>query len=146
MRPVLTMFEQMGSEPFSQAVGQMAPYFASIDPEVTELKEGYCCALLKNQPKVHNHLATVHAIAMCNAAELVAGLTTDASISEDAQWIPQAMSVKYLAKAKTDLTVICDAKDVDFSQAGEILVPVSAVDTDGKECFSAQITMNVKNP
>ncbi|MEM7803028.1 MAG: hotdog fold domain-containing protein [Chloroflexota bacterium] len=141
----LQLFNAMGAEAFSKAVGQMAPYFSTIDPELVELKPGYCEMTLRNQKKVHNHLGTIHAIAMCNAAELVGGLTTDVSIPEGARWIPQGMSVKYVAKAKTDLKVVCDGSEIDFSQPGEIVVPVAAVDSEGTTCFTAEITMNVKH-
>ncbi|ARU57399.1 phenylacetic acid degradation-like protein [Oleiphilus messinensis] len=145
MSQFLAMFQQMGGDAFSQGIGQVAPYFSTIDPAITDFKPGYCELTLKNQKKVHNHLGTIHAIAMCNAAELVAGMTTDASIPKGARWIPQGMTVQYLAKAKTDLKVVCDAENVDFSQAGEVIVPVAAYDTDGNKCFSADITMNVKH-
>ncbi len=145
MSQFLAMFNQMGSEAFSQGVGQIAPYFSTIDPIVTELKPGYCEVELKNQKKVHNHLGTIHAIAMCNAAELVAGMTTDVSIPTGARWIPQGMTVAYLAKAKTDLNVICDASEIDFSQPGQVIVPVAAFDTAGTKCFTADINMNVKH-
>lgn len=145
MSQFLTMYQQMGNDVFSKGIGQVAPYFATIDPNIVDFREGYCELRLDNQKKVHNHLGTVHAIAMCNAAELVAGMTTDASIPQGARWIPQGMTVKYLAKAKTDLKVICDAQCIDFSQAGEITVPVEAIDDDGVTCFTAQITMNVKH-
>jgi len=145
MSQFLSMFNQMGSEKFSDGIGQLAPYFATIDPEITEFKSGFCKLILRNQKKIHNHLGTIHAIAMCNAAELVAGMTTDASIPVGARWIPQGMAVKYLAKAKTDLEVTCDGADVDFSKPGEITVPVAAYDTEGNKCFTADITMNVKH-
>ncbi len=144
MSQFLTMFQQMGTEAFSKGIGQVAPYFATIDPEITEYRPGYCELILRNQKKVHNHIGTIHAIAMCNAAELVAGMTTDASIPDGARWIPQGMTVQYLAKAKTDLRVVCDAGGVDFSQPGAIVVPVAAFDADGSKCFTADITMNVK--
>lgn len=144
MSQFLTMFQQMGAEAFSKGIGQVAPYFATIDPEITEYRPGYCELILRNQKKVHNHIGTIHAIAMCNAAELVAGMTTDASIPDGARWIPQGMTVQYLAKAKTDLRVVCDAGGVDFSQPGAIVVPVAAFDADGSKCFTADITMNVK--
>jgi hypothetical protein len=54
------------------------------------------------------------------------------------------MTVAYLAKAKTDLRVVCDAADVDFSRLGEVTVPVAAIDEEGTKCFTAKITMNVK--
>ena len=82
----------------------------------------------KNQKKVHNHIGTVHAIAMCNAAELAGGMATDVSIPSGARWIPQGMTVEYLAKAKTDLRVVCDVEEVDFSQPGKIIVSVAAFD------------------
>lgn len=144
MSQFLELYQQLGSEAFSESIGAVAPYFASIDPLVVELKPHYCEVALKNQSKVHNHLGTVHAIAMCNAAELAGGMTTDVSIPKGSRWIPQGMSVQYLAKAKTDLKVVCDAADIDFSEPGEITVPVAAFDTDNTKVFAAQITMNVK--
>lgn len=145
MSQFLSMFNQMGPEMFSQGIAQVAPYFSTIDPEVVTLKPGYCEVHLKNQKKVHNHLGTVHAIAMCNAAELAGGMTTDVSIPSGARWIPQGMSVEYLAKAKTDLKVVCDGAGIDFSQAGQVIVPVAAYDTEGTKCFTANINMNVKH-
>lgn len=145
MSQFLAMFDQMGPEMFSKGISQVAPYFSTIDPEVIDLKPGYCEVNLKNQKKVHNHIGTVHAIAMCNAAELAGGMTTDVSIPTGARWIPQGMTVEYIAKAKTDLKVICDGKEVDFSQEGKIIVPVAAYDTEGTKVFTADITMNVKH-
>jgi uncharacterized protein DUF4442 len=55
------------------------------------------------------------------------------------------MSVKYLAKAKTDLRVVAEGEGIDFSQSGEIIVSVGAYDSEGTQCFTADITMNVKH-
>lgn len=144
MSQFLDMFNNVGAEQFSKLVSTVAPYFSTIDPEFVELKPGYAEVLLRNQKKVHNHIGTIHAIAMCNAAELVAGTMTDVSIPKGGRWIPQAMSVQYLNKAKTDLKVVADGEGIDFSQGGEIVVPVAAYDDAGTKCFSADITMNVK--
>lgn len=145
MSQFLAMYNQMGAEQFARGVSQVAPYFATIDPEFVDLRPGYAEVILRNQTKVHNHLGTVHAIAMCNAAELVAGLTTDVSIPAGARWIPQGMEVKYLAKAKTDLRVKIEDQAVDYSQPGEVVVPVAAYDSDDTKCFTAAITMNIKH-
>lgn len=144
MSQFLDMFNNVGAEQFSKLVSTVAPYFSTIDPEFVELKPGYAEVLLRNQKKVHNHIGTIHAIAMCNAAELVAGTMTDVSIPKGGRWIPQAMSVQYLNKAKTDLKVVAEGEGIDFSQGGEIVVPVAAYDDGGTKCFSADITMNVK--
>lgn len=89
-------------------------------------------------------MGTVHAIAMCNVAELVAGLMTDASIPSDGKWIPQAMSVKYLAKAKTNLRAVANGQEIDWDTAGEKTVSVEVFDEDDQLVFTAKITMNVK--
>jgi len=142
-------FEQihkaMGAEAFTQQVVTAAPYFSSIDPILTKLEYGYAEVSFKNDKKVHNHIGTIHAIAMCNAAELAAGMATTVSIPEKARWIAKGMTVAYLAKAKTDLKVATEASDVDFSVAGDIIVPVAAYDDSGTKVFTANITMNVKH-
>lgn len=144
MSQYLPMFESMGPEGFSKAIEHVAPYFSTIDPLVRELRHGYCEVLMKNQKKIHNHLGCIHAIAMCNAAELVGGMATEVSTPEGTRWIPEGMSVQYLVKAKTDLVIKCEAEDVDFTQEGKIEVPVAAYNDEGVKCFTAQITMNVK--
>ncbi|MBN8241338.1 DUF4442 domain-containing protein [Marinobacter hydrocarbonoclasticus] len=125
-------------------VCQQAPYFSTIEPTLTDLKPGYAEAKVPFRKEISNHLGTVHAIAMCNAAELVAGLMTDASIPGNGKWIPQAMTVNYLAKAKTDLRAIAEGDGIDWETAGEKVVPVSVIDEDGQTVFTVRITMNVK--
>lgn len=85
---------------FTRIVCFKAPYFASISPLVTRLEPGRCDAELQQRRRVQNHIGTVHAIALCNLAELCAGLVTDVSIPADMRWIPQDMTVRYLRKAK----------------------------------------------
>ncbi len=62
-----------GSWLFSRAVCFKAPYFASIAPRITRLEHGRCEGTLADRRSVRNHIGTVHAIAMCNLAELTAG-------------------------------------------------------------------------
>lgn len=145
MSQYLKMFEQVGPENFSQMIGTVAPYFSTIDPKIVDLKPGFAELVLHNQKKVHNHIGTVHAIAMCNGAELLAGMVTDVTIPEGAKWLPIGMTVRYLAKAKTDLKMVTEAEGVDFSQPGDIVVPVAAYDADNTQVFTAEITMNVKH-
>lgn len=141
----LALYQQLGPENFSSAIGNVAPYFASVEPQFVELRKGFAEVRIRNQRKVHNHIGTVHAIALCNGAELVAGTCTDVSIPQGARWLPIGMTVQYLAKAKTDIRVVTEADGVDWSRPGNIEVPVSAYDTDGTKVLGAVITMNVKH-
>lgn len=144
MNPVLSMFQSAGPEAFSKMTCQTAPYFSTINPLISDLGPNQCTVLLPFAKEVTNHLGTVHAIAMCNAAELAAGMMTNVSIPQGARWIPKGMTVEYLAKAKTDLTAVARGEGIDWSTEGDKIVPVGVTDTDGKTVFTAQITMNVK--
>jgi acyl-coenzyme A thioesterase PaaI-like protein len=134
----------MGTYLFSKAVCFIAPYFSSIKPHIQTLKTNECSVYIKKRRSVQNHIGTVHAIAMCNMAELAGGLMTDVSIPKDARWIPAGMTVQYIKKAKTHLTAIADGSQIDWSVAGSKEVPVSVKDIHGEEVFSALISMNVK--
>lgn len=144
MNQTLGMYQMMGNEAFSKAVTEFAPYFSTIEPTFTELRAGYAEVTFPNRRAVHNHLGTVHAIALCNAAELAAGTMTTVSIPDGRQWIPVGMTVQYLAKAKTDVRVVADGANVPWEQTGNVEVPVDAYDAEGKRVFTARITMNLK--
>lgn len=144
MNQTLGMYVKMGNEAFSKAVTNFAPYFSTIDPTFVDLRPGYAEVKFANRREVHNHIGTVHAIALCNAAELAAGTMTTVSIADGRQWIPVGMTVQYLAKAKTDMRVVADGSQVNWDHTGDVQVPVDAFDTEGKRVFTATITMNLK--
>ena len=54
------------------------------------------------------------------------------------------MSVKYLKKAKTNLTAIADGRDINWDKEGDKVVPVQIKDINDEIVFTAQINMNVK--
>jgi len=91
---------------------------------------------------VHNHIGTVHAIAMCNAAELAGGLATDVTIAPDQRWIPKGMSVRYLKKARGTLTATArvEAPPAD-APAQEAHALVEVRDAANEVVFDADITM-----
>ncbi|KGV04408.1 hypothetical protein X888_4193 [Burkholderia pseudomallei MSHR4377] len=144
MSQVLEMFNAAGSAQFSKMVCQMAPYFGTIEPEVVGLRPGRAEAKVGFRRDITNHIGTIHAIALCNAAELVAGLMTQVSIPEGMRWIPSGMTVEYLAKAKTDVTAVADGSAVDWQSEGDKIVPVEITDSEGQTVFTARITMNLK--
>lgn len=104
MSQMMQMYQQVGPAQFSAMIGQFAPYFASIAPQFVELRPGYAEVTFPKRREVLNHIGTVHAIALCNAAELAAGTMTDASIPAGHRWIPRGMTVEYLAKATGDVS------------------------------------------
>jgi len=145
MSQLYDLYKASGNETFAQKVCEIAPYFSTIDPHFEILKPGYCEVTMPNTVKVHNHLGTVHAIAMCNLAEIAAGIMTDVSIPENSRWIPIGMKVQYLAPAKTSLRGVADGTSIDWSQPGDIDVPVAIYDERGTVVCQAHITVKISS-
>ncbi len=146
--PLLTLYRRMQRWPagqwlFSRAICFKAPYFASIAPRITVLEPGRCEGHIAHRRRVTNHIGTVHAIALCNLAELTAGLMVDASLPKGMRWIPKGMEVKYLAKATgTQHAVATPAQAIVSAEAGCALpVNVQVRDTAGTMVFEARIDM-----
>ncbi|TWI09414.1 hotdog fold domain-containing protein [Aerolutibacter ruishenii] len=148
MPPVLALFRRITRWPgghwlFSRAVCLKAPYFATIAPRFVTLEPGRCEVRMRDRRRVHNHLGTVHAIALCNLAELSAGVMTDASLPTGMRWIPKGMSVEYLKKAKGTMHAVAipDRPLVDADTGYDAPVTVAIRDEAGDTVFRARIAM-----
>jgi len=128
---------------FSRAVCFKAPYFAGIAPRIEALEPGRCEATLRHRRRVTNHLGTVHAIALCNLAELAAGLMTDASLPAPMRWIPKGMTVEYLKKAVGTMRAVATPAQpmVESAQGYDLPVDVVVADPAGDAVFRARIAM-----
>ena len=128
---------------FSRLVCWKAPYFASIAPRIESLEPGRGIATLAHRRRVTNHLGTVHAIALCNLAEFVGGLTCDASIPPSMRWIPKGMTVAYLKKAVGRMRAIATpAFPPREAEAGyDLPFEVVVEDPAGDVVFRATIAM-----
>jgi acyl-coenzyme A thioesterase PaaI-like protein len=127
---------------FSRGVEWRAPYFASIRPYVADYREGGVDVRMADRRCVHNHIGTVHAIALCNLAELCAALTIDSVMPPPLRWIPQGMQVRYLARARGALRGECllEAAAVGL---GCVPVTVRVFDVAGTQVFEAVIDFHV---
>ena len=143
MSQLLDLYKATGNEIFSKKLCEIAPYFSTIEPQFVHLRPNYAEVTMPNTKKVHNHLGTVHAIAMCNLAEITGGLLTDVSIPDTFRWIPIGMNVKYLAKATTDLRAIAEGTGIDWDQQGDKDVIVKITDTNGLEVCRATVIVKI---
>jgi len=128
---------------FSRLVCLKAPYFATIAPRFVALEPGRCEVRIRDRRRVHNHIGTVHAIALCNLAELSAGVMTDATIPADMRWIPKGMTVEYLKKAVGTLHGVATPElAAPASDEGyEWPVGVQVTDAAGGAVFRARVMM-----
>lgn len=113
----------MGERIFSFVFGQKAPYFASIRPRFVEVGPNHVVLLIPKRRRVHNHLKTVHAIALCNGLEAAMGALAEATIPRDKRWIPKGMEVAYTAKATSDITCYAETTPEQWA-SGEPDLPV----------------------
>jgi acyl-coenzyme A thioesterase PaaI-like protein len=131
-----------GKRLFSRMVCRKAPYFASIRPQITTLRPGRAEVRMRKQHAVLNHLGGVHAIAMCNMAELAGGMVTDVTIPGTHRWIPKGMTVDYLQKADSDLRAVAELEFLPaLGDSAEIPVTVDVFNADGEAVLRAVIRM-----
>ena len=144
---LLSTWERMskwtgGKWVFSQLVCLKAPYFGSIRPRFVELRPGYCEVRIKKRWAVLNHIGTVHAIAMCNMAEIAGGIMTDVTIPVTHRWIPKGMSVEYLKKAETNLRAVAELTPIPtFGEGADLPVTINILDMNNQVVCRAVITM-----
>ncbi len=144
----LEMWRKLSARPagrwlFSRLVCLKAPYFASIAPRLLTLEPGLGVARIHHRRRVHNHIGSVHAIALCNLAEFVGGLTCDVTIPRDMRWIPKSMQVEYLAKAIGPMTATARPLAEARMATGGYALPfeVVIVNATGETVFRAVIDM-----
>ncbi|MBO0768155.1 MAG: DUF4442 domain-containing protein [Solirubrobacterales bacterium] len=149
MPSTLSLWRRLSGVPggkaiFTRALCVKAPYFGSISPHIEELREGHAEVTIKDHRSVHNHLGTVHAIAMCNMAELAGGMATEVSVPADARWIPKGMTVEYLKKARGNLKAVATLDPIPPVEDGvEVFANVEILDPSDQAVFRAKITMHV---
>ena len=148
MSSVLASYRRLSSKPggrwlFSKLVCFKAPYFASIAPRIEVLEPGRGVATFAHRRRVTNHIGTVHAIALCNLAEFVGGLTCDVSIPASMRWIPKGMTVAYLKKAVGTMRATATPAFAPRESAEGYELPFEVVveNPQGEAVFKATIAM-----
>jgi hypothetical protein len=81
---------------------------------------------------VHNHLRTVHAIALCNGLAAAMGAPAEATIAPGKRWIPKGLEVAYTAKADADITCTAGTDPAQWTSGDpDLPVRVRGVRRDG---------------
>lgn len=118
----------------------MTPYTGTVGARVEELAPGFCRAVLRDRRRVRNHLASVHAMALANFAEMTSGLAVLSGLAPGVQGIVTGFSITYQKKARGPLTAECRVTglDVTVERAQEATVTVSDAAGDVVARASAQ--------
>lgn len=143
---VLSLYRKLESMPlggaiFARALCMQAPYFSTIAPSFGKLAPGEVVVRMKNRRAVHNHIGTVHALAVGNLCELAAGTMMEVTVPSTHRWIPKGMNIEYLKKAETDLEARCTWDGAVDDVGIEVPVTVHVTDAKGVEVTRAVIRM-----
>jgi acyl-coenzyme A thioesterase PaaI-like protein len=122
-----------GKTLFSLLVGWMTPYSGTISARVAELEPGWCRVTLRDRRRVRNHLASVHAMALANLAEMASGLAVLVGLPPGVQGIVTGFSISYKKKARGLLTAECRVGrgGLNVISEQEYEAPVTITDAQG---------------
>lgn len=128
-----------GTHLFTKAIGLAAPYTGSIGAHVEVLRSGHAEVTLRDRRAVRNHLDCVHAIALCNLAELAGNVALAYSLPNDARFIVAGLSIEYLKKARGTIRAVVDSPVPETSARREYDVIVRMLDARGDEVARATL-------
>mmetsp|Transcript_28483 Transcript_28483/g.55559 ORF Transcript_28483/g.55559 Transcript_28483/m.55559 type:complete len:168 (+) Transcript_28483:37-540(+) len=100
---------------------------------------------LKNRMRVRNHIGGVHACGMALLAESATGMVFAMSVRDDCLPLMKTMNIDFTRRAKGDLKAFATIDDklrqqIQAKDKGEVVVPVTVTDSDGKEPIKASMT------
>jgi uncharacterized protein (TIGR00369 family) len=116
---------------FSLLVGWMTPYSGTLGARVQELEPGWCRVTLRDRRRVRNHLASVHAMALANLAEMASGLAVLVGLPPGIQGIVTGFSITYQKKARGLLTAECRVTGLEVTAEREYEAGVTVTDPQG---------------
>jgi acyl-coenzyme A thioesterase PaaI-like protein len=125
---------------FSRLLGFMNPYSGAVGGRVEVLEPGRAVVTLADRRGVRNHLDSVHAVALCNVAEMASGLAMLAALPPGARGIVTNISITYLKKARGLLTAESRITLPDVTVDGEHRFTSAVTDAAGDEVASAVVT------
>lgn len=130
----------LGRAIFSQGYRFAAPYFRTIPARVESVEPGVAVAQMWHAPWVRNHLGGVHAIALCNLAELTMGAAAEATVPGTHRWIPQGMEVEYRAKAQGRMRATARIELPEpLGERQQVPVAIAIADNAGTEVLTGTI-------
>lgn len=96
----------LGLSVFSGVIGFYSPYTASIHPQIKHLSPSECVATMPDLPWLRNPFQCLHAVALTNLGECVAGICLVSLFQIDKRYkgIPVRITTEFYKKARGEIT------------------------------------------
>lgn len=114
-----------GKSLFSRLFGLAIPYSGGVRPQIRVLQPGRAVISMRDRRAVRNHLASIHAVALTNLAEMSTGLAAAYGLPDGMRTILLKVECEFLKKARGTITATCDAPV--FTEIAEREVPVESI-------------------
>lgn len=128
-----------GRQLFSRLLGHAIPYTGSVGARVLELTPGFARVELPDRRSVRNHLSSIHAIALCNLAELTGNAALAYSLPHDARFIVTRLDLRFVKKARGTITGTCHCAPRFDNRRQEVELQIELRDTDQDLVASATL-------
>ncbi len=128
---------------FARLACRDAPYLGSIRPQFHALRPGLCSVSLRQHRTVVDASGTLNAMAMANLCELAARVLMRTTLPEHYNWSPRGMTIEYLTSVGTEALATARLDREHWDGIAKIGVPVTVVDSQGREAARAVISMEV---
>jgi acyl-coenzyme A thioesterase PaaI-like protein len=112
-------------------LGRTVPYSGTVSPRVLDLQPGFAQIAIRDRRRIHNHLNSIHAIALANVAELASGLAMTAALPADVRGIVVRLQIDYLRKARGSLMAESRCVIPEFGESTEFVVESQVTDASG---------------
>jgi acyl-coenzyme A thioesterase PaaI-like protein len=112
---------------FAHIFGFLVPYSGSVRPRIRVFEPGHAEVEIPDRRSNRQHLGSVHAIALLNAAEQASGLAMLAGLPDGIRGIVTQISMQYLKKARGTIRAVSHVvvpmvtTDMEFDVAADCL-------------------------
>ncbi|HTV80484.1 MAG TPA: hotdog fold domain-containing protein [Steroidobacteraceae bacterium] len=128
---------------FARIFGRTVPYSGSVGPRIRVLEPGHAEVEIPDRRSNRNHLGSIHAIALMNAAEQASGLAMLVGLPEGIRGIVTHISMQYLKKARGTIRAVSNVTVPTVTTDTEIDVTAACLDPTGTVVARATVRWRV---